>query len=280
MDDRNLFTVDKEAVPEREVYLSLLAKEIHGYSRVHKQSEHLSYPPKICMQYLKYKDEYLKRFQTCLKRYKGMTIDDFSGPKREIIEELINDDIQNSIDEAVELISGDFEDFNYKSPKKKQLKINLYSDNNTHANSYVRGLHSNIVTSSIDLSEVIITPKLKKTRIDKFEDKVKAIGKSGLKRVALKFAEKRALMDGEKYKFKKLVSEISEACEDYFLNSKTGKPESNLSSTKNADLAKKIINNYEILENNNYLIDVSGYKKAVEMHITQNFEKYSISNSK
>lgn len=275
-----LFTVDQNSIPEREVYLSLLAVEIYGYSKFHKQKDYLSYPSEISIQYLKYKEDYLKYFQTCLRRYKGKALDEFIGPKREIIEGLIDEDIQKSIDNAVELIFEDFEDFDFKSPKGKHLKINLFSDDNKHATSYVRGLHSDMIAASKNQSKVLFTPVFGKTRLNNFEKKVEAIGESGLKRVALEFAEKRALMDGEKYRFKKLVSGISVACKDNFLNSKTGEPKRDLRTEKIADLAKEIINGYEIIGKTNYLIDESQYKKAVEGHIKAKMEKYSKSNSK
>lgn len=279
MDEKNLFTVDKYAVSEREIYLSLLAVEIYG-NKSRYGKKRLTYPTRISIEYLKYKERYLKYLQTCLRKFHNKNVDDFTKPKSEFIEELIDQDIQKSIDDAVELISVDFEDFDFKSPKGKHLKINLFIDDNQLANSYVRGLHSNMVAASKNQSEILFTPKFGKTRINDFEKRVEAIGQAGLMREALEFAEKRALMDGEKYRFKKLVSGISEACKDNFLNSKTGEPKRDLRKEKIADLAKEIINGYEIIGKNNYLIDESQYKKAVEGHIKAKMEKYSKNTSK
>lgn len=277
---KNLFTDKNAPVAERDVYLGLLVTELFSFSIGHSTSQKNYYPASICIDYARYQNKYWKYFNTCLKRFHGYSKADLEGKKQEILLELIHEDIQDAIDGAVNLIEEKLEGINIEKNEFEYYSINLLSKSNKHAHSNLKDLFKRILSNSRYHDKCIHIPIIGNTRLSDFEKKVFAIAKAGLMVEALEHSHKRATQnDDNKFKFKKLVKNIAEACENSLINSKENKLKLKHKDLSLTDLTKIVVNSNEIIGKRLYLIDESGFHKAVEKHIKDNSDKYSIQNS-
>jgi hypothetical protein len=288
MSEKNVFYTrnDKNhSALERDVYLELLALELYSYEIVHYSKQKYKYPASICIEFVKYDNRYWEYLNTCLKRFNGYTKESLEGEKGEYLLEIINEEIQDAVIGAVELIKEEkLDGLNFDKNEFENYRINLLSDENKKAHPNLKNLFKEIL--SITREEniyvekekdtgadqlYIYVPKIGDTRLSDFKNKVHAIAKAGLMLEAYKFSKKRATVNQEnKYKFKKLVKNITEACENSLINSESGSIIKKHQNKRLAALAKVVVNNNEIIGNNLYLIDESGYQKAVEKHIKKN----------
>jgi len=277
----------RHSVSEREVYLELLALELYSFDIAHKHKQKNVYLASICIEFVKYENRYWEYLNTCLKRFNGYTKESLKGEKGEQLLEIINEEIEDAINDAVELIKEEkLDGLNFVKNEFENYRINLLSDENEKAHPNLKNLFEEILSKTREENIYveketgtdqfyIYVPKIGSSRLKDFVYRVNAIAKAGLMLEAYEFSKKRATVNQEnKYKFKKLVKNITEACENSLINSKSGSLIEKHQNKRLASLAKVVVNNNEIIGNNLYLIDKSGYKKAVERHIKKNSDKF------
>jgi hypothetical protein len=281
------------SAPERDVYLELLALEIYSYKIGHSFKQKLEYPASICIQYAKYENKYWKFFNTSLRRFDGYLKESWEGEKRNQILEIINNEIQDAIDDAYEKVTTIIDGLNFEKNEFDSYRINLLHRENEKAHPNLKNLFKEILSKTREENLYIgegeteninnlyfYVPKFGKTFLNGFHNKVLAIAKAGSMLEAFEFLKKRmALSIHDEYKFKKQVKNIVEACENSLINSKVNKLKSVHKNKSLAELAEVVVNNNEIIGNRLYLIDQSGFKKAVEKHIRDNSKKYSSQDS-
>jgi len=277
---KNLFTTNNAAVAEKDVYLGLLVIEIFSYSIGHNLSQKYVYPASISIDYARYQNKYWKHFNTCLKRFNGHSKERLEGENRELWLELIYEEIQDAIEGAVSLIKEKLVGIDIEKSNFENYSINLLSKSNELSHPNLLVLFKRILSNSKHDGNHVYIPEIGETRLNDFEHRVYAIAKAGLMIEALEFTKKRAaLNDKATYMFKKQVQNIEEACENSLINSKGNILKAKHKDKGIAGLAKVVVNNNEIIGNRLYLIDKSGYQKAVEKHIKDNSEKYSFQDS-
>ncbi|MDZ7805827.1 MAG: hypothetical protein U5K71_01775 [Gracilimonas sp.] len=115
--------------------------------------------------------------------------------------------------------------------------------------------------------------KIPKSTLLEFKRKLINVAQKGLMEEALQFAERRAKLNGDKYKFRKLRESLSDIYEDYVINNMTGKPKKSILDKSDAELIKHVVNNYEVIGNNTYLLNQRKYEKAVREHFVPKLKK-------
>ena len=277
----HMFTVGEKvkSIPQNDVYLSLIADELHSYGIAHAVSDE-RLPVELAINYLKFEDRYWKELQTCLRTFNNTTKEKFLNTGKEeyadtsVYENILNEecdkDILIAISKAETYIRENIFKENDAKQEKRELIFHASRERNPNVHpNIIKLLQKRSLLTNKDISTVNVAD-LKKTVINNLVIRIRDIGKKALMKEALIFAKKRALLDKDgKYKFRKLVHSISDIYDD--LKDSLPKDRKELDKTKFINHAA---NNYEIIDNSTYLLNHTKYKSAIREHFSARIKEF------
>ncbi|MTI88835.1 MAG: hypothetical protein FH748_12785 [Balneolaceae bacterium] len=283
MTEKKLITAGKnpESISENIVYLTLIAERIDNHAKAHSHDEYINLPKKFAYNYLEYNGTYWSVMETCLRNFEEVKRPIFTDDYKEVAIELCQEDLETSVDDLLRFVS------NKIRGQSKNICFDL--NENAHAHPVVLKLLRDQLLSNerrerrkrgnegdkkqkIETNTVSLI-KIPKSTLTNFERKLINVAQKGLMEEALQFAERRAKLSGDKYKFRKLRESLSDIYKDYVIHSTTGKPKKSILGKDDADLIKHVVNNYEVIGNNIYLLNQRKYEKAVREHFVPKLKK-------
>lgn len=272
MKEKQLITFGKtpESISESTVYLTLLTEEIDSHGKSHYQGEYTNVPMKLALKYLEYKGSYWEVMEACLRNFVEIKQSEFTDDYKEVALEIYKEDLDSAVDDLLNYVSDKIRG------KSKKIQINI--NENAHSHPFVLELLKKKVPKDRgDIKQdennykkgnctTISLLKIPKSTVAKFESKLINVAQKALMKEALQFAERRAKLNGGKFKFKKLMHSLADIYEDFIFNSTTNKPKKSIIEKEDSELINLVTNKYEVIGNNTYLLNSRKYEKAVREH--------------
>ncbi|MEX0684743.1 MAG: hypothetical protein WD098_01960 [Balneolales bacterium] len=272
-------SLDHKTYSERDIYLTLIGMFYVGRDPIdlHKRNDdynidfHLNDIDRA-VEYARLIQSYNQHYERCLQIFDGKKTEDFTTDFKEAVRSSFNRKSVMLVNQITSISKEkirhqgnrtffSYENFKYTRDKDSELMSVIESARNYYACEDNEGKEDTRKWEIFPMQ--IVSP----TTLNKLERKLNQLCKYGVINDALQFVELRIGIR-KVYKFRWLVSTIDEIFEDLMINKSSGKAKASKLDKQLKDLVNEAANNYEVIDNPDYLISDRSYKAALR----SNFE--------